>query len=53
MTPLPRYERELDEGGGPRFARAILIAFGVAAAIGLAAGLLWVAAGLLRQLFSP
>lgn len=49
MTPLPRYERELDERGGPKFARAVLIAFGVAAAIGLGIGLVWVAAGLIRQ----
>jgi hypothetical protein len=49
MTPLPRYERELDERGGPKFARAVLIAFGVAAAIGLGIGLVWVATGLIRQ----
>jgi len=49
MTPLPRYERELEDRGGPRFARAVLIAFGVAAAIGLGLGLVWVAAGLVSQ----
>lgn len=49
MTPLPRYERELEERGGPKFARAVLIAFGVAAAVGLGIGLVWVVAGLISQ----
>lgn len=43
---VPRYERELDDAGGPRFARALAIAFGVAGLVGLMVGLGWVAAGL-------
>jgi hypothetical protein len=46
--PLPRYEIERQRVGGPRFARAFVIAFGVAALIGLGIGILWVVAGLLN-----
>jgi hypothetical protein len=45
---LPPYERERDEEGGPRVARALLMAFGVAALVGLGLGVLWVIAGLLN-----
>ena len=33
--------------GGPRFRRGLLVAFGVAALVGLAAGIVWVIAGVL------
>ena len=46
--PVPRYERELDEFAGPRFTRLFLIAFGVAALIGLVIGVIWTIAGLLH-----
>lgn len=46
--PIPRYERELEAGAGPRFRRLFLIAFGVAALIGLILGVIWVIAGLLH-----
>jgi hypothetical protein len=47
--PVPRYERERDEEGGPRFFRAFVVAFGVAALIGLGIGVIWVIAGLLSH----
>jgi hypothetical protein len=46
--PIPRYERELEAGAGPRFRRAFLMAFGIAALIGLLIGIVWVIAGLLH-----
>ena len=46
--PIPRYERELEAGAGPRFRRMFFVAFGVAALIGLVIGLIWVIAGLLH-----
>ena len=46
--PLPRYEIERQRLAGPRFTRAFLLAFGVAALIGLGLGILWVIAGLLN-----
>jgi hypothetical protein len=46
--PIPRYERELEAGGGPRFRRLFLMAVGTAALIGLLIGLIWVIAGLLH-----
>jgi hypothetical protein len=46
--PIPRYERELEAGGGPRFRRLFLSAVGIAALIGLLTGLIWVIAGLLH-----
>ena len=45
--PIPRYEREEEETAGPRFTRAVLTAFGIAALIGLLLGLIWVIAGVL------
>lgn len=45
--PLPRYERERD-GLGPRQRRAFLYIFGIALLVGLIAGLIWVAAGLIN-----
>jgi hypothetical protein len=45
---IPRYEREAQQVAGRRFTRAVLKAFGVAALIGLVAGLLWVVAGLVN-----
>jgi hypothetical protein len=47
-VPIPRYEREIDESGGPRFARLVLLAFATAALLGLAAGIVWTVAGLLH-----
>ena len=46
-----RYQRELDTTAGPRFTRWYVKAFGIAAAIGLLLGLVWVIAGLLH--FNP
>ena len=46
--PIPRYERELESGAGPRFRRMFLLAFAGAALIGLVIGLVWVIAGLLN-----
>ena len=45
--PIPRYERELEAGAGPRFRRIYLTAIGVAALVGLLLGIIWVIAGLL------
>jgi hypothetical protein len=44
--PIPRYERELEDGAGPRFRRAFVMAFGIAALIGLLIGVGWVIAGI-------
>lgn len=46
--PIPRYERELEEAAGPRFRRGFLMAFGIAALVGLLIGIIWVIAGLLH-----
>jgi hypothetical protein len=46
--PIPRYERELEAGAGPRFRRFFVTAFGLAALIGLIAGVIWILAGLLH-----
>lgn len=46
--PIPRYERELEAGGGPQFRRLFLTAIGIAALIGLAIGIVWTIAGLLH-----
>ena len=46
--PIPRYERELDAGAGPRFRRAFLMLCGIGALIGLGIGIVWVIAGLLH-----
>ena len=46
--PIPRYERELDEAGGPRFATFYLRLIAIAAIIGLVIGVVWVVAGLLH-----
>jgi hypothetical protein len=46
--PIPRYERELEAGAGPRFRRLFFVAFGTAALIGLLIGVIWVIAGLLH-----
>lgn len=46
--PFPRYEQERQRLPGPRFSRAFVMAFGVAALLGLAAGIVWVIAGLLH-----
>jgi len=43
---LPRYERQRQYIAGPKTSRAILMAFGIAALIGLLIGVGWVAAGL-------
>jgi hypothetical protein len=47
-VPIPRYERELEEGGGPRFARLFIGVFGIAALVGLLIGIGWVVAGILQ-----
>jgi hypothetical protein len=46
--PIPRYERELEAAAGPGFRRMFILAFGVAALIGLIVGIIWVIAGLLN-----
>jgi hypothetical protein len=46
--PLPRYERERQKMAGPKFTRSLLTAYGVAALIGLAIGIVWVIAGILH-----
>ena len=46
--PVPRYERELDEAGGPRFSRLFLVALATAIFLGLAVGAAWTVAGLLH-----
>ena len=43
-----RYQRELDTTAGPRFTRWYLTVLGVAVAVGLLVGLIWVLAGLLH-----
>jgi hypothetical protein len=45
---ISRYEREQEETAGPRFTRLLLMAYGLAALLGLAVGVLWVLAGLLH-----
>jgi len=47
MRSVMREEREIDTTASPRFTRWYLIAFGVAALIGLVLGIVWVIAGLL------
>ncbi len=44
--PLPRYEREMEESGGPQFRRFFLLAVGTAILLGLGAGLIWIAIGI-------
>lgn len=51
--PLPRYEREGARSAGPGFTRAILMGFGVAALVGLIAGIIWVIAGLVDARVLP
>jgi len=46
--PLPRYEREMAEGAGRGFRRLFLLGLATAVFVGLAVGLVWVAAGLLH-----
>lgn len=48
---LPRYERQRQVIAGPRTSRAILMAFGVAALVGLVIGVVWVIAGLVNYYF--
>ena len=45
---ISKYQRELERTAGPKFTRALLMLFGVAALIGLLVGLIWVVVGLLR-----
>jgi hypothetical protein len=45
---IPRYEKELEEIASPRFRRWVLIAFAVAALIGLVVGVVWVIAGIVN-----
>ena len=46
--PIPRYEREEQNIAGRGFMRLVLTAYGVAALIGLAIGIIWTIAGLLH-----
>jgi hypothetical protein len=46
--PVPRYEREREKVAGPRFTRAVIRLYLLAALIGLIIGLAWVVAGLLH-----
>ena len=45
---ISRYQRELERTAGPKFARALLMLFGIAALIGLGIGIVWVIAGLVN-----
>lgn len=45
---ISRYERECEQTAGPRLARLLFVAYGVAALIGLAIGVVWTIAGLLH-----
>jgi hypothetical protein len=49
MPSLSPQQREIDSTASRAFTRLFLIAFGVAAAIGLGAGVVWVIAGLLSH----
>jgi hypothetical protein len=44
--PLPRYEKEREWYASRRFSRAILMAFAIAALVGLIIGAIWVVAGI-------
>ena len=46
--PIPRYEREQQNIASPRFFRAVVKAFGIAALLGLIIGVIWVIGGLLH-----
>jgi hypothetical protein len=45
---ISKYQRELERTAGPKFTRALLMLFGVAALIGLLVGVIWVVMGLLH-----
>lgn len=45
---ISRYQRELERTAGPRFTRAYLKAFGIAALLGLLVGVVWVIAALIH-----
>jgi len=45
---ISSYHRELERTAGPKFTRALLMLFGIAALIGLGIGILWVIAGLVH-----
>ena len=45
---ISRYQRELERTAGPKFTRALLMLFGIAALIGLGIGIVWVIAGLVN-----
>jgi hypothetical protein len=45
---ISRYERECEHTAGPRLARLLFVAYGVAALVGLAIGIVWTIAGLLH-----
>jgi hypothetical protein len=46
--PIPRHEREQQNIAGPRFTRAVVKVYTIAALIGLMVGLVWVIAGILH-----
>ncbi len=46
--PISRFEREQEDIAGPRLSRGVFTAYGVAALLGLAIGVIWVIAGLLH-----
>ena len=45
---ISRDERERERIAGPKFTRAVVLAFAAAALVGLGIGILWVIAGLLN-----
>jgi predicted PurR-regulated permease PerM len=47
-VPYMRHTRELNKTASKRFTRYYLTAFGIAALIGLAIGIVWTIAGLLH-----
>jgi hypothetical protein len=45
---IRRYERELEEGAGPKFRRFFLLALATVVVLGLGIGVIWVIAGILH-----
>ena len=45
---ISKYQLELERTAGPKFTRALLMLFGVAALIGLLVGLIWIVVGVLH-----
>jgi len=45
---IRRYERELEQGAGPKFRRLFFMALATAVLLGLGIGVIWVIAGILH-----